>query len=370
MKILFISNFVKTYSLVFKNELETLQKMGHEITWAANFNGFIGNPDEIIPFKIINIPTNSNPFKKSNIIAYRFLSTKMRESNYDAIICTTPIGGLIGRLLGKKHKIKIVIYSAHGFLFFKGFGLLKNLFFKTIGQLLALKTNHIITITKEDYNNAIKFKLKKGGTVNYIHGAGVDIDCFPTKSRETVRKELGFEDDDFLIVSAGALNKNKNNIVVIKAIRRLNNPRIKYIICGEGPLEQKLIKYVKKAKLEESIFFLGYRTDAIDIFGACDLFVMPSKREGVPRSLLEAMNIGLPCLGSRTRGITELIDPPFGGVVCSPNKVIEFSDSIKRFYNGDIDVLAISKRNMSETKKYSKEQVISELTDIYSRILK
>ena len=101
MRILYISNFVKTFSLVFQNELFTLQRLGHEIEWAANFANFVGDK-KTIPFKTIDVPFRSNPFHFSNVKAYHLIKKSLKSGSYDAIICSTPIGGTIGRIAGKR----------------------------------------------------------------------------------------------------------------------------------------------------------------------------------------------------------------------------------------------------------------------------
>ena len=182
-------------------------------------------------------------------------------------------------------------------------------------KIMARWTDYIITITNEDYQNALQFKLKKGGKV--FNSWSWKVGTMPTKSKKQMRSELGIDDKDFVITSAGFLNKSKNNCVVIKSLKYLKKDLsdFKYLICGEGEEEQKLKKLTTKLKLENNVLFLGFRTDLQDILNCSDLFVMPSYREGVPRSLLEAMDLGLPCAGSDTRGIRELIDEPKGGLL-------------------------------------------------------
>jgi glycosyltransferase involved in cell wall biosynthesis len=371
MKILFLSNSVKTYSLVFKNELEVLSDMGHEIIWAANFDGFIGNVRDDIPFKTINIPLKSHPLHWCNYRSFKQLFMVCSSESFDAIICTTPIGGFIGRFLGKKAKIKKVIYSAHGFLFYKGCPLIKKIIYRFQEKIMARWTDYIVTITNEDYQNALQFKLKKGGKVFLIHGAGVKVGTMPTKSKKQMRSELGIDDKDFVITSAGFLNKNKNNCVVIKSLKYLKKDLsdFKYLICGEGEEEQKLKKLTTKLKLENNVLFLGFRTDLQDILNCSDLFVMPSYREGVPRSLLEAMDLGLPCAGSDTRGIRELIDEPKGGLLFNPNQPRDVYRVLKEFALHKVDLNSIFRRNKKEVEHYSCENVVRELTNIYQEIL-
>ncbi|HOA79888.1 MAG TPA: glycosyltransferase, partial [Defluviitaleaceae bacterium] len=110
-------------------------------------------------------------------------------------------------------------------------------------------------------------------------------------------------------------------------------------------------------------------TDLQDILNCSDLFVMPSYREGVPRSLLEAMDLGLPCAGSDTRGIRELIDEPKGGLLFNPNQPRDVYRVLKVFALHKVDLNSIFRRNKKEVEHYSCENVVRELTNIYQEIL-
>ena len=101
---------------------------------------------------------------------------------------------------------------------------------------------------------------------------------------------------------------------------------------------------------------------------ACDIFAMPSFREGVPRALLEAMDLGLPCIGTRTRGIRELIGND--KLLCGGASPNEFAAAIDYVINNPEDCKAIVERNVEEAKLYSKERVRAEYTAIYEEVLK
>lgn len=371
MKILYISNFVKTYSLVFQNELSVLMKLGHEVEWAANFSKFIGKKEDI-PVIIHDIPFKSNPFNFSNLKAYYRIKKILRQGQYDAIICSTPIGGTIGRLAGKREKVKKIIYCAHGFLFLKGINPFLYFLFKTHEKILAKVTDYMITITDEDYKSACDFKLRNNGKIFFVHGAGVNFDDIKEDITKRIEKrhELGiYDDSSFLLISAGYLNKNKNNKVVIEAISLLKNKNIFYIICGEGPYMEKLKKIAKKKKVEEQVIFLGYRTDVNDLMLACDAFVIPSFREGAPRSLLEAINANLPCIGSKTRGISDILQEGKCGLLCNPSSPKEFSIAIELMRTSEEKREEFVNCSKEIINDYSSEKVTTELFDIYSEIL-
>ena len=147
MRVLLVTNRVKTYALGFQNIFEPLAGLGHEIIWAADFSGFVADKSTI-PCKIEQIDIASNPFNPTNIKAYRQICGLIRKHNIEAIQCSTPIGGALARLAGAKMGVKPVIYAAHGFLFFKGAPLINRTVFKWEEQWLARYTDALITITE------------------------------------------------------------------------------------------------------------------------------------------------------------------------------------------------------------------------------
>lgn len=369
MKVLLITNKVNTYALGFQNIINPLIQLGHEVVWAADFSRFNGDKN-IIPCKIIQISINSNPINKGNIDAYKTLKKVIIEEKIEAIQCNTPIGGLLGRLVGKRMKVPIIIYAAHGFLFFKGAPLINQTLYKWEELFLAHYTDVLITITQEDYNAAQKFHLRNGGKLYLIHGAGIEVGKSVTVDKTKKREELGIPEDAFVLVSGGFLNKNKNNHVIIRALGKIKDDKVYYVVCGDGEELDTLKILAKKNGVENRVLFLGFRTDFAEIMAVCDVFVMPSFREGVPRSLLEAMDLGLPCIGSRTRGIKELIGENEGGYLCNPRNPDDFVAAIMKLKNQPKVVKSMINRNKREVYKYSKEVVCKETTVIYKEVLR
>ena len=350
--------------MAFKNEIEPLLSLGHEVIWAADFSNFIGDRNAI-PCKIVQIDIVSYPFHKTNLKALRQIKTIIKEERINVVSSSTPIGGTLARIAAWQCGLKKnVIYFAHGFLFFKGVPFLKRELFRLHEALLAHITDTLVTITKEDYTAAKKFKLRRKNSLYYVHGAGVNMGLIPEKSKEVVREELGIDNSDIVIVSAGDLNDNKNNQVVVRSMTSLPS-NCHYVICGTGSKESFLINLSIELKVSDRVHFLGYRTDMKDIMSASDIFVMPSFREGVPRSILEAMDLKLPCVGSRTRGICDLIDEDKGGYLCDPRNHVEFANAFYKLIDDPQKRLLFGTYNQSKVKDYSTEVVRSEMTKVY-----
>lgn len=321
-KILFISNISNKITNFSLPSIYAAKNLGYEFHMAANYSNFNDDPEKY-GVKLHHIDLDRNPFSKQNITAYNQMLELIEKEKFDVIHCNTPIGSVLGRLCGKKAGVPKVIYTAHGFHFYKGASFINRTLFKWAEMLLAKDTDAIITINKEDYEAAQKFKLRKNGKVYYIPGVGIDTSLIKGKKskREEIINEIGAKEDSILLISIGELNKNKNNEVVIKALGKLKDSKIHYILCGIGDKKDELYSLAKEYAIDKNIHFFGYRTDIPQLLKSSDIFVMPSYREGLSRSLMEAMSAGLPCVVSNIRGNVDLIEDGVGGFLHNPNDV-------------------------------------------------
>lgn len=369
-KVLYLGNVGYRFnSFAYANSV-VANKLKMEFHCAASWTGYDKLEDkyedeEKYGIIIKQIDFIRTPYDPRNIKAYKQVVELIKREKYDAIHCNTPIGGVVGRLAGKKCKVKKVIYQAHGFHFFKGAPLINWLLYYPIERYLAHYTDAIITINQEDYNRAKKFKLKKNGKVYYVPGVGINLAFFGDSSQNNKEKrvELGIPLDAIVLISVGDLNKNKNNEVIIRAINDLNNANIHYILCGEGPLLAHL-KDISKS-LQDRIHFLGYRTDIRELMAISDIFVMPSLREGLSRSLMEAMASGLPCIVSNIRGNADLIQD--NKCLCNPHNKDEFKNIISELVIDEKKRKQIGVRNAEYVRNFSSEIVIDIIKDIYQK---
>ena len=291
----------------------------------------------------------------------------MNERKYDLVHCHSPIGGIICRLANKHSKhydSTRMIYTAHGFHFFKGNNPLKNFLFRNIERYGAKYTDTIITINKEDYEAAKKFKLRKNGTVEYVPGVGIDIDKINAiqGNKEELCKELNIPIDSILLLSVGELSKRKNHEVIVRLLNQLPD-NIHYVICGQGQLENYLLDLAQKLKVNNRLHLLGYRTNIPQIMKSCDIFVFPSLQEGLPVALMEAMACGLPCVASEIRGNIDLIEDGVNSSLCNPIEYKEFLNSFKSI-NKEIGD-KFGKLNIIKIKKYDIKKINIKMNKIY-----
>lgn len=359
--------------------IKLLIDMGYKVHVACNFEeGNTCSKEQIERLKstleLLEIEYYQIDFKRNvmkmadNIKAYKQVLNLMKNNKYEFTHCHSPIGGVIGRLAGRATHTKI-IYTAHGFHFFKGAPLINWLLYYPIERWLARYTDILITINKEDYERAKGFKAKR---VEYVPGVGIDTDKFnAVKVDESLkRKELELPEDSFVLLSVGELNENKNHKVIIKALATLNNVNIHYVICGQGGLEGYLRNLSTELGIENQVHLLGFRKDVAEICKASDVFMFPSKREGLGLAALEAMACGLPIITSNVHGIVDYSVDGETGYSCSPSDIDGFTKAILKLYIDENLRKEIGSRNVQQVEKYGIDNAVSQVKNLYSDVEK
>ena len=310
---------------------------------------------------------------RDNWIAFRHLMKFLKEHpEIEIIHCNTPIGGMIGRVCGKIYGIKKVIYTAHGFHFFQGAPLFNRTILKWVEMFLAHWTDAVLTMNKEDYQAASKFKLRNNGKAYYVPGVGVDTESFLniTIDRAEIKKSLGIPTNAIMAIAMGDIVPRKNYRVAIEAVSKANRSNLHYIICGRGPQIEELKKYALTLGIGGNIHFLGFRNDIKQLALSSDLFLFSSTQEGLPRSTMEAMCAGLPCVISAIRGHVDLIENNQGGILCPVNDVDAYVNAIQKIvdnpeYRKEQGLLA-----KQRIKQFDYRVVKQRLSEIYDDLLK
>lgn len=369
-KLLFISNVTQSITNFAIPSIRAAQELGYAVHMAADYSGFQDDPEKY-NVTLHQIDLARSPLHPKNLTAYRQMMHLLRTEKFDAIHCNTPIGGLLGRLCGSRAGVRKIIYTAHGFHFYKGAPLLNRLLYKPIERFLAHKTDALITITREDYAAAQRFRLKKGGQVFYVPGVGIDRERFlqRTGCRQALRRELSIPEDAVLLISVGELNENKNNQVILNAMAACKCQNLYYVLCGVGGQEDALRALAQQLGLADRVQFLGYRSDVPALFEASDIFVLPSLREGLSRSVMEAMTAGLPCVLSEIRGNVDLIEPNTGGFLCPARDPQAFAEALSRLARDDDLRQRMGAHNAECSARYDVRNICSLMDEIYQKTL-
>lgn len=355
-KILFVATVDSHIELFHLPYLRMFKDMGWEVHVATESGSPIRYCD-----KKIKIPITRNPFRFSNIKAIKTLRNIINEEKYDIIHCHTPMGGVVARLAAKKARKNgtRVIYTAHGFHFYKGAPLHYWMIFYPIEKYLAKYTDTLITINQEDYKRAKKKFSKRCADIQYIPGVGVDEKKFEKKltdaEKHELRSSIGLKDDDFVLIFPAELSKRKNQTWLINTLKPIFDERQNYhlLLPGNDSLNGKCQKLAQKLGLERQVHFLGFRKDIPELLKISNLAVSSSKQEGLPVNLIEARMTGLPIVGLKCRGVEDVLGGDTARCVKSKN---EFLQELSNHLNVD---------NKLDCKDYSIQNVYSKMRLIY-----
>ena len=370
MKVLLTATVQSHICQFHKPLIAVLKEAGYEIHVAARDNLAEKNGLKMENVnKVFDIPFCRSPFSAGNIAAYRQLKAVINENQYDLISCNTPVGGILTRLAARKsrkHGCR-VIYTAHGFHFYKGASKKNWMLYYPLEKIFARLTDTLITITDEDYRLASKkFRCK----VARIHGVGVSKERYHVideVTQQVNKLQMGYDSDSRLILCTGELNTNKDQTTIISAMPMILSkvPKAKLLIAGNGPMDEQLKMKAAELNIEDQVAFLGYRSDLEKFATIADMVVSCSYREGLPLNIVEAMLCGKPVVASINRGHKELIRPGENGYLVKPGSVGEFAEKVITILTDQEIASRFSCVGQEIAQEYSVDSVLQELKDIY-----
>lgn len=348
--------------------LKLLHDNGYEVHVATNGN-------EKFPFCDVKhqICIERRPFKLSNLKAVKQLRKIIEKEKFDIVHCHTPMGSVVTRLASKNARKKYgtrVLYTAHGFHFYKGAPIINWLLFYPIERYLAKYTDTLITINSEDFNLAKARFSKKCSDIRYVPGVGINTKKFNIKMQgkenNAIIKKLKLNKKDFILTCVARLDKNKHQdflINIMEIICKEYND-IHLLLVGPDELDGAYQKLVKNKKLTKYVHFLGRREDIPEILSITNIVVSASLREGLPVNIIESFSAGKPVIALECRGMKDLIINNKNGFIC--NNQQEFIKSIIRIYQQrQFDVNEQRKVNDIILNKVSIENVTQEIKTIY-----
>lgn len=371
MKILLTATVQSHICQFHKPLVEVLHKCGYEVHVAARDNLAEKNGLKLdFVDRVYNVPFARSPKSKDNVKAYKQLKKIIDDGHYEVVHCNTPMGGIVTRLAARKARKNgtKVIYTAHGFHFYKGAPKKNWIVFYPIEKFFANHyTDKLITITNEDYDLANKkFKCQ----IERIHGVGVDEKrYFPVSEDEKkqLRSKMGYNENQKLILCVGELLPNKNQQMAIRMMTEIAKqyPDAMLLIAGNGPEKNNLENLIAELGLQNNVELLGYVTNLQDYQHIVDVCVACSKREGLPLNIVEAMMSGTPIVATYNRGHRELIQDGKNGYLVVGDNIEQMEEKVLGFLTDTEVTQRIKEQAQYDIMKYSKRNVQSELAGIY-----
>lgn len=368
-KVLFVSH-TANFSKFNRPFMHWFQEQGYTVHYAS-----AGEEQVLDCDRHFTIPFERSPFSVKNIQAYRQLKQVIDRENYKLIHCHTPVGGVVTRLAARQARKSgtKVLYTAHGFHFFKGAPLKNWLLFYPVERWMAHFTDCLITINDEDYTRA-KHSFSAGEVVQ-IDGVGVDLEKFTPVSeldRQQLRDEYGYEESDFVILCVAEFTANKNQQFLLKVMQGLKEkiPQFYLVFAGIGEHLEDCKQIAHKLGINNRTKFLGYITQNMqDLYRSSDILVAASCREGLPVNVIEGMASGLPVVCTDIRGHRDLVQNGKNGYLFAVDDTAGAESAVLKIYSDRTLRAQMGRKNTDDVKKYSFEIAREKMAALYEKYL-
>ena len=300
-----------------------MTEAGHEVVGAFADGPFAGRV-RAAGVRVETVPFTRDLNLRNHARAYRRLAALFRAERFDMVHVHTPIASLLGRLAGWRAGVPRIVYTAHGFYFDERTPWHKRAVFVALEWLGGRVTDVLFTQSQEDARTARRLGLCRGGVIEAI-GNGVDRARFaPARDggagRRAIRRSLDTADDAVVVMAIGRLVAEKGYPELFAAMRRVD--AVLWVAGERLPSDharaigREIDAALADPALGPRVRVLGHRDDVPELLRAADVFTLPSHREGMPRSIIEAMMTGLPVVATDVRGAREeVVDGETGALV-------------------------------------------------------
>lgn len=320
-------------------------------------------------FRYVKIDRKINPI--SNIRTIWNLYKIMKHYKYDIVHVHTPVASVLGRIAAKLAGIPIVIYTAHGFYFHDNMSKLSYKIFASIEKIMGRYfTDYIFTQSREDYDTAIRLGIINKDKIACISN-GIDIDRFnPENVRIDINEykdSLGLPSKSKVVCFIGRLVKEKGILDLLEAFKYLidDYSDLYLMIVGDASLserdietKQKIEHYLSNDKYKDRIILTGSRNDIPELLKISDIFILPSYREGMPRSIIEAMAMGKPVIATNIRGCREEVVDGETGFLVNVNSPKEIYEAIGKLLDNQDLAQKFGTNGRKRAERYFNEQKV------------
>jgi len=307
----------------------------------------------------------------------------IKNEEFDIVHVHTPVAGILGRIAAKIAGAPLIIYTAHGFYFHDGMSKWKKNTFINIEKFVGrFFTDLIFTQSMEDKEAAIRHGIIAEDRIYHI-GNGVDVKKYSVDNvninYDVKKKELNLSLNANIISFIGRIVKEKGIIDLIKAFRIIIDElsQVNLLIIGDNSFNERdvttkkeVLSLINELDIKDKIIFAGYRKDINELLAISDVFVLPSYREGMPRSIIEAMSMGKPVVATNIRGCREEIEDGKTGFLVPVNSPEKLAEAIiKILKNRDLAIDMGRKGRIRALNEFNEKLVLEKQVKIMKQWL-
>ena len=293
------------------------------------------------------------------------------EGNYDIVHTHTKVAGIVGRLAARAAKARVIIHHVHGWGSPKEMGVGKRMMYLWLERLCARFTSRIITVCKLDMQKGLANRIAGEDKFAVIYN-GIELEKFRQHvDEQQLRSKLGLDSAGKLVGMIGRLDKQKNPLDFIRAaaIVAKTDPKVQFVIVGDGPLRPQCERLISELRLNERFFLLGYRNDVAELLPIFTLTAMSSLWEGLPFAFLESMSAGKPIVANNVDGAREVVMDGETGFLVTPHRPTEMAERILFLLNHEAILTKMGHLAQQRSNDFSMQRMLEKVMCLYEELL-
>jgi len=362
------------------NQLLYLRELGYDVSAVCSAGPFVPEIRQAgIPVETIEIKRKVSPVDDLAAVWQMFLY--FRKERFDTVHTHTPKAGFVGRLAAKLARIPIIVHTVHGFYFHDNMNPTELKFHILLERMAALCCDSMLSENAEDLATAIREGICDAAKISHL-GGGVDVEEFDPERftyNDVVAKkrELGIAENEKVVGMIGRLVKEKGFIEFFEAVKSVKAlPDVKFLVAG--PLDTDKAdalspSIVKDLGLEDDVISLigERRADIPELYAIMDVFVLPSYREGLPRTLMEASAMGKPVVATDIRGCREVVKDRDTGILVPVKDADTLAGAILSLLQDDARARAMGLAGRRRAEElFDERRVFQRVEAEYERLLR
>jgi len=338
------------------------------------------------PIKAIAIPylVRSIDLGKDYLTLMEILKI-YNQGKYDLVHLNSSKAGLLGSLAARMYSANLLntrlrlIYTAHGFVFNEPLSKFNKKLYKFSEKISTSIQNAVITVSEADKQSAIDNKITLTRKIFTIHN-GIDIDNIKFYDRAEALEKLGLSKPSYAEASEGkkyfgtiaSFYKTKGYPYLIEAVKILaqeNSPLLEdhnFVLIGDGPEMDNIKNLAKESSVDKYFHFLGDKDEAYKYLPAFEAFILPSVKEGLPYTILEAGLAKVPIIATRVGGVGEIIKDHETGILIDPADALALAKAIKNFKEINPEILEKNYQNIKEN--FNLKNTLEKTQELYTKL--
>jgi glycosyltransferase involved in cell wall biosynthesis/ribosomal protein S18 acetylase RimI-like enzyme len=300
------------------------------------------------------------------------LSAFLRRERYDIVHTHTSKGGFVGRLAAWLAGAPTIVHTVHGFAFHEASPAWSRMAYTTLERMAARWCHRIVTVSEFHRGWAVDLGICPPRQIQAIPNGIVPLESRDREVVANLRRQLVPAEGELLLLSPTRLADDKGLAYLIEAVALLPHdaPGCRLIIAGEGPARPALERLAQERGVSDRVTFLGFRDDVGDLLAAADLVVLPSLREGLSISLLEAMAAGRPIIASSIGSHREVAWPSQMARLAPPADPKALAEAIEQLARDPEQRSRLAERARSLFEaRYREDRMLGEYRQLYRSLL-